>query len=276
MIVAVDDPLDPRLEPYLAVRERDLVGRRGCFIAKGVVVLERLVTSARHETLSVLVAQKRIVALRPILERLDPGVPVFVAAQSVMDAVVGFHIHRGVLALGRAAPDPDPAALLRALGPRSLVVALFGVANHDNMGGVFRNAAAFGVDAVLLESQCCHPLYRKAIRVSVGGVLMVPFACLPAGADLVALLEQAGFECLALSPAGALALADLSRPPRCAVLLGAEGPGLPTDVRAHARGVGIPMSDGFDSLNLAVASGIVLHHLSRGVAPLHFPARTVR
>ena len=145
------------------------------------------------------------------------------------------------------------------------VIAL-GIANHDNIGGIVRNAAAFGADAVLLDAGSCDPLYRKAIRVSVGAALIVPFARLAAGDDPVALAARHGFVPVALSPAGATELAALTRPPRVAVLLGAEGPGLPADVLARAETVAIPMAPGFDSLNVATTGGIVLHHLAR-VAP---------
>ncbi|MGC1305475.1 MAG: RNA methyltransferase, partial [Caulobacteraceae bacterium] len=134
--------------------------------------------------------------------------------------------------------------------------------NHDNMGGLFRNAAAFGVGAVLLAQDCCDPLYRKAIRVSVGATLTTPFARLAPAAAPVSMLEAAGFEVLALSPSGRERLIDLKPAARTAVLLGSEGPGLPEALMARARTVAIPMSPGWDSLNVAVTGGIVLHHLA--------------
>src|SRR6185369_7169682 len=139
---------------------------------------------------------------------LGEAVPVYAAGQAVMDAVVGFHIHRGVLAAGTRA-EPELEALLAGLPPQALVLALFGIANHDNMGGLFRNAAAFGADLVLLAPDCCDPLYRKAIRVSVGGALEVPFACLAPGEDVLAMLQSAGLTPLALSPSGGERLSDL-------------------------------------------------------------------
>jgi tRNA G18 (ribose-2'-O)-methylase SpoU len=134
------------------------------------------------------------------------------------------------------------------------------------MGGIFRNAAAFGADAVLLDDTCCDPLYRKAIRVSVGAALTVPFARTGDGASLVRALAAAGFETVALSPRGETALGDLALGARAAALFGAEGPGLPAAVLDPTRPVRIAMAGGFDSLNVATTSGIVLHHLatSRG------------
>ncbi len=261
-IVPITDPADPRIEAYRDVRERDLAGRRGHFIAEGEVVLRLLLSSERYEAASVLIAEKRLGKLAPFLADLPGTVPVYLAAQAVIDAVAGFHLHRGILALGHRAALPAAAELLDRLPPSALAVALFGIANHDNIGGIFRNAAAFGADAVILDGGCCDPLYRKAIRVSVGASLTVPYARLAPDEDAVDLLARHGFECIALSPSGATPLALLTRQPRAAVLLGTEGPGLPADVLARARAVTIPMAPGFDSLNVATASGIALHHLA--------------
>jgi tRNA G18 (ribose-2'-O)-methylase SpoU len=263
-IVPIDDPADPRIAAYAAVRERDLVGRGDGFIAEGEVVLRVLLSAgARATVASLLVAENRLARLAPLLGRLADDVPVYAARQPVMDALVGFHIHRGILAHGLRPPDPGAAALLGVLPPLALVLALFGVSNHDNIGGLFRNAAAFGVAAVLLDAACCDPLYRKAIRVSVGAALTVPFARLAPGEDAVATLEGAGFVSLALTPAGAEPLTTVTRPDRVALLLGAEGPGLPQVILAQARRVTIPMAAGWDSLNVAAASAVALHELTR-------------
>lgn len=259
--IRIDDPEDPRVAAYRDIRERDLVGREGRFVAEGEVVLRMLAASRRHAAESVLVDEKRLEKLAPILATFGADVPVYAAGQAVIDAIAGFHLHRGILAIGRRAPDPGARALLQDLGPRALVLVLFGLSNHDNMGGVFRNAAAFGADAVLLDPSCCDPLYRKAIRVSVGHALTVPFARLGPEEEPLGVIADAGLEPLALTPAGAVPLAGLRPPPRAALLLGTEGPGLPADVIARARPVAIPMAPGVDSLNVAVTAGIVLHHL---------------
>jgi tRNA G18 (ribose-2'-O)-methylase SpoU len=261
-IIPIDDPADPRISAYREVRERDLVGRDGHFIAEGKVVVEILLGQTRHRAASLLVAEKRLPALAPLLTGLDDEVPVYTAVQAVLDGIAGFPVHRGILAVGQAAPMPTPAELLAKAGPRALVVMLFGIANHDNIGGIFRNAAAFGAEAVILDPTCCDPLYRKAIRVSVGATLIVPFARLASGTDPIALLADHGFTALALSPAGRTRLADLARPDRAALLFGTEGPGLPEAVLARAETVRIPMAAGFDSLNVATTSGIALHHLA--------------
>lgn len=266
IIIPIDDPDDPRLAPYRDVRERDLVGRDGHFIAEGAVVVRSLVEARRHRALSLLLADKRVEALAPLIAKLPPGTPVYAAPQPVLDRIAGFPLHRGILALGEKAPMPAAAELLAGAGTgagtTARVVMLFGIGNHDNLGGIFRNAAAFGADGVILDSGCCDPFYRKAIRVSVGATLLVPTARLAVGEDPLALLDRAGFQAVALSPSGAETLAALAPPPRAALLFGSEGPGLPAALLARSRTVRIPMAGTFDSLNVATTSGIVLHHFA--------------
>ena len=261
-MIAVDDPADLRVAAYRDIRERDLVGREGRFVAEGEVVLRMLAGSRLHRAESVLIDPKRADKLEPVLAGFGPEVTVYAASQAVIDAIAGFHLHRGILAIGVRGPEPEPAELLAGLPEGSVALVLFGIANHDNMGGLFRNAAAFGAGAVLLDPDCCDPLYRKAIRVSVGHVLTTPFARF--AGDPLPMLQAAGFEPLALTPAGATPLSALEPPAKTAVLLGTEGEGLPAAVIAHARAVAIPMAAGVDSLNVAVTAGIVLHHLRGG------------
>lgn len=257
----VNDPDDPAVAPFRSIKERDLVGREGLFIAEGETVLRAFVRDAPERVVSLLIDPKRRDKLEDVFAGLPEDVPVHFADQAVLDAIAGFHLHRGVLAVGRK-PAPVPAAdLLASLPERAVVLVLCGIANHDNIGGIYRNAAAFGADAIILDAGCCDPLYRKAIRVSVGAALSVPTARLDRAEDIADLLARTGFEALALSPSASEILAHLKPAPRTAVLLGAEGPGLSPEVMARARTVGIPMANGFDSLNVATTSGIVLHHL---------------
>ncbi|WP_020186376.1 RNA methyltransferase [Methylopila sp. 73B] len=265
--IPIADPDDSRVAPYRAVRERDVVGRGERFVAEGEVVLRLLIEGGRgapsvHAPESLLIAENRLDALGDLLAKLPPEIPVYAAGQAVMDAVVGFHIHRGVLAIARRAPPETAAELLARLPAKALVVALVGVANHDNVGGIFRNAAAFGADAVLLDDTSCDPLYRKAIRVSVGASLILPFARGGSGDDLLDALAAQGFRTLALSPAGTHAIGAVSPAPRTALLLGAEGPGLPADIMARTTTARVPMAAGFDSLNVATTSGIALYALT--------------
>lgn len=261
-IVRIDDADDPRIAAYRAIRERDLVGRQGRFVAEGKVVLNVLLSTSPFEPESLLILENRLDGMTALLGKLPRDIPVYVASSAVMDAVAGFHVHRGVLAIGRRRPEPTCGELLAALPREALVVCLVGIANHDNMGAIFRNAAAFGADAVLLDSTCCDPLYRKAIRVSVGATLKVPFARGGSGADLMADVERQGFAMLALSPRGAHDIAEVEPVPRMALLLGSEGEGLPGTLLSRMTTARIAMAAGFDSLNVAAASAIALHRLS--------------
>lgn len=263
-LIAIDDAQDPRLEPYLDIRERDLVGRDGAFVAEGLLVVETLLTRSRHRPLSVLASQAKAKRLETALARAPADLPVYVASQGVLDAVAGFPIHRGLLALGRRAAEPATAALLAGLRDDARVVIAVGIANHDNVGGLLRNAAAFAAEAVLLDAASCDPLYRKAIRVSMGTALTLPVTRGGDAADLLDAAEAAGFALLALSPGATTRLEDVDIPGRAALVVGAEGPGLPPALIERCTGVRIAMAAGVDSLNVAAATGIALHHLAKG------------
>ncbi len=263
-LIRIDQPEDPRIAGFRDIRERDLAGRQGLFVAEGEVVLNVL-TSDRSlcRPVALLLDTKRVASLAGALERVASDTPVYVAEQGVLDSIAGFHLHRGILALGEKPPARTLETCLADPGPDAVVVAACGIGNHDNMGGVFRNAAAFGAGAVLLDERCCDPFYRKAIRVSVGAVLRTPMAT---GLDALAMIEglkTAGFEVLALTPGASEPLDGVPRGGRIAIVLGPEGPGLSPAVIERCRPIGIPMSGGFDSLNVSVASGIALHHFTR-------------
>ncbi|MHB2264044.1 TrmH family RNA methyltransferase [Aliihoeflea sp. PC F10.4] len=261
--IPISDPEDPRIAAYRNVRERDLVGREGRFVAEGKVVLNVLFSARRFEAESVLILDKRLSGMAETLACAPPDLPVYVADQATMDAIAGFHIHRGILAIGRKRVEEDVSSLLATLPADALVVVLVGISNHDNVGAIFRNAAAFGADAVLLDAASCDPLYRKAIRVSVGASLKVPYAVL-ASADAIHMsLDEAGFEQLAMTPRDADDIANVAPGGPQAIYLGAEGPGLPDTLMARMRRVRIDMETDFDSLNVAAASAVALHRLRR-------------
>jgi tRNA G18 (ribose-2'-O)-methylase SpoU len=264
VLIPIEDPDDPRIAAYRSVRERDLVGRGGRFIAEGEVVLAVLLTRSRFAVESLLLAQSRVARVAALLARVGPGIPIYTATQAVIDAIAGFPIHRGILALGHRGDAPSAGSLLAGLPRRALVLGLVGIANHDNVGGIFRNAAAFGAAAVLLDPATCDPLYLKAIRVSVGASLIVPFARVPSADAMLEFLRGSGFEAVALSPSGREGLSMAERPDRIALLLGAEGRGLPADLLERMRSLRIPMAGGVDSLNVATASGIALYHFAAG------------
>lgn len=261
--IRIDDPDDPRIANYRAVRERDLVGRERRFIAEGKVVLNVLFSARRFKVESALILDRKLDGLLDTLALAPDQMPVYVASQAVMSEIAGFPIHRGVLALGIRRPDENIDNLLATLPEDALVVVLCGISNHDNVGAIFRNAAAFEADAVLLDASCCDPLYRKAIRVSVGAALKVPFAMVSSEAELFAGLERNGFSQLALSPSGQADIRDIKYQPRTALWLGSEGYGLPPTTMARMRTARIAMSASFDSLNVATAGAIALHHLWR-------------
>lgn len=260
-LTAITDPGDSRIESYRDIRERDLVRRHGHFIAEGKTVLQVLVTQKRFQVQSLLVLENRIAGIAEMIAALPEAVPVYSATQPVMDAIAGFHMHRGILAVARIPdgigqlPEPFPASWTN-------VLVLSGISNHDNMGGVFRNAAAFGVDAVLLDPECCDPLYRKAIRVSVGGVLRVPFFKLASMEEAVAKLADNGFAVAALSPAGRTDIANWKPSARQALVLGSEGHGLARQWLDRLETLSIEMAPGFDSLNVATAGAVALHQLN--------------
>ena len=257
----IHDPADPRLDPYTRMRERDLVGRAGRFVVEGEVTLRLLLgPRSRFRAESLLLAPERLSGLAGVLGAC--GAPVYVADKPVMSAVTGFPIHRGVLAIGLRGDETSPEALVPPVGP-ALVLALAGLTNHDNVGAAFRNAAAFGADAVLLDAATCDPLYRKAIRVSAGAALIMPFARLREGADWLAFADRLNLEALALSPGAGETLGDAPLPSRALLLLGTEGPGLEAGLLGRARSLRIPMAGDFDSLNVATAAGIALHAVAR-------------
>jgi tRNA G18 (ribose-2'-O)-methylase SpoU len=248
--VTVSDPADPRVADFVALtdRERD----PGVFVAEGVLAIERLLASP-YPVRSILVTPTKAARLA------GTGAPVLVAEQAVMNAIAGFDIHRGALASADRLPLPALASLL---AHARLVAVLEGINDLENMGALFRNAAAFGVDAVLLSPDCCDPLYRRSVRVSLGHVMHVPFTRVD-GLGLDA-LRTAGFTTVALTPSTEAEPIDAIDPgPRVALLLGAEGEGLrPATLAAADRRARIPMADGVDSINVATAAAIAFHRLA--------------
>jgi tRNA G18 (ribose-2'-O)-methylase SpoU len=259
-LIEVTDSGDARLDDFRDLSDADVrVDRRGVVIAEGSNVVERLVNSP-YPVRAVFGVPSRIEALRPVLEPLD--VAVFVADKWLLSEVVGFRVTRGVLASASRPPAPSVSGLLASA---SRVAVLEALNDFENLGALFRNAAAFGVDAVLLDPRCADPLYRRSVRVSMGHVLRVPFAVLPGSwpASLEVLREH-GFTTLALTPSPpAVPLRTAAVPDRWAVLLGAEGPGLTDEALAAAdQLVRIPMASGVDSLNVATAAAVAFAHLT--------------
>ena len=231
---------------------------------EGKVPLHILLTRSRFEVESLFLCETRLAPLADILADLPKDVPVYTAPQSLMDEVVGFPIHRGVLACARkGTPLPLETLVSGARDSQTLLV-LNQISNHDNVGAAFRNAAAFGADGVILDAGSCDPLYRKSIRVSSGSTLWLPYHHGGTGTDQIAALKDAGFTIWAMTPKrDASPLPELPRPQNLAILLGAEGPGLPDALIDPCEPVRIPMRAGFDSVNVATAGAIALSHVFR-------------
>ena len=228
-------------------------GLPGFFVAEGLTVVSRLLGSP-HRVRSVVADPIRYERLRPVGRA---GVPVYVVPNEVLCAAAGFPVHRGVLAAADRWPLPDWRAAVD--GARRVLV-LEGINDHENLGVIFRNAAGLGADAVLLCPQCCDPLYRRSVRVSMGHVLTVPWTRLEPWPGALKELRGSGFSLVALSPAGdPIEHLTPGADERLALLVGAEGPGLSAAALAIAdQRTAIPMRHGVDSLNVASATAVAL------------------
>lgn len=261
----IEHPDDPRVEGYRDLRDAERLRDRGTFLAEGRLVVRTLLGSGRYRARSVLVTPRVLQTLADVLERDGEGVEVYEAEKDVLSAIAGFDMHRGCIAEAERGEGLSTDDVLMSDG--RLVVAVEGVNNHDNIGGIFRNALAFGCAGVLLDRGCVDPLYRKAIRVSMGAALRVGYAW---SDDLCGTLERArgdGWRVFAMTPGeGSVEIGEcVGGDLRTILVLGAEGPGLSDRALefADAR-VRIGMAPGVDSLNVAVACGIGLHRLWSG------------
>jgi tRNA G18 (ribose-2'-O)-methylase SpoU len=258
---------DPRISIYRNVKDSALRDARGLFVVESRLCVQRLISDSDYSVCSVLVTEAALEALGEVLSQLEELTPVYVASSTLLEKLVGYNLHRGCIALARRGGERSLDEILESQ-PR-LLVGLEQVANPENVGNVFRNAMGFGADAVLLSRDCADPLYRKAVRVSMGGTLLTPFAHLNGWPDVIERLRAAGFATVALSTeVGAIDLAALGREAavdqRIALILGSESEGLDeATLTAVDWRVRIPMASGVDSLNVATVAGIALHHCFR-------------
>lgn len=271
-MIEITDPSDPRIGVFLNQKDAWLKAAHnpdaseseadlGYFIAEGVLVVDHLLDS-RFPIESVFVSHSRVPGVEELLKRVPDSVPVYVAEQTVMDEIVGFPIHRGLLACGKRIPHPDPVELARC--SRALVV-LEDLSNHDNVGSVFRSTAALGGEgvSVILSARCCDPLYRKSLRVSMGHALRVPYAIVEDLPEFIVQIRTLGFTSLAMTPdqgGEPVSMASHRAVERPALFFGAEGPGLTgRTMESVDHRVRIPMARGVDSLNISVAAAVTLH-----------------
>jgi tRNA G18 (ribose-2'-O)-methylase SpoU len=265
---------DPRVDVYRNVRDADLRGRVGIFMAESELVLRRLLKTPQRLH-SMLLSPEKFERLRAALFDLPTRVPVYVAELTLIHEIAAFHVHRGVLAAGLRL-RPEELSLDAALGhlrppahyraKSATLVITEGMTNVDNMGAIFRNAAAFGVAGIVLDPSCCDPLYRKAIRVSMGHALSIPYAITADWPDDLNRLktEWDMFIVGAESTPDSVPLWQLPRHNRIAIAFGSEGHGLSPATLARCDVVcAIPMSADVPSINVAVASAVFLYELKR-------------
>jgi tRNA G18 (ribose-2'-O)-methylase SpoU len=248
---------DERLFYYRDLQDRRLADEAGRFVAESELIVRKLLQSP-IETESVLLTAPHLASLEPLFSSLNADFPVFVVPQDTMDQVAGFHVHRGCLAIARRPKRTIPA-------DARLVAVCVDLGNVDNLGAMARNAASFGVDALVLSPKCADPYYRKAVRTSAGAVLTLPIVRASDWPRELADLRQRGFTLLgaALSPK-AVPLPQCPRSPRTAVLFGNEGFGLNEQtLNLCDTLVTIPMAPNVDSLNVATAAAVVFFHLTQ-------------
>lgn len=263
-LIEVIDPSDPRLHDYSGLTDVELRKVRepaeGLFLAEGEKVIRRAL-AAGYPMRSTLLSPKWAQAMRPLIEEVDA--PVYVGSEALLEAVTGFHVHRGALASMQRTPVPEPGAVLAAA---KRVVVMEDIVNHTNLGAIFRSAAALGMDAAVLTPSCADPLYRRSVRVSMGTVFALPYARLDSWPGGLTTVAEHGFRTIALTPGPtAIDLRDLRFGPedKVALLLGTEGDGLSDPALAAAdMRVRIPMAAGVDSLNVAAAAAVACYAIA--------------
>lgn len=263
MVIRIHDRSDPRVAVYRNLRDVEL--RKSLDVEHGVFVVEglrsvRTLLESPFPAISFLLTPSRLTGAADVVESAERhGLPVYVAGPDVFDGIAGFRVHRGVLALAERLPIRHPKLLLART---DAVVIVEGVNDHENLGAIFRNSAALGAGAVLLDPSCCDPLYRRSVRVSLGQVLRVPFTRLTPWPDAISDLQADGFTVIALDPGARDSIGSITPPTKVALMVGREADGLSEAARRLANcNVRIPMTPGVDSLNVATALAIGLDRL---------------
>jgi tRNA G18 (ribose-2'-O)-methylase SpoU len=256
--IRIDSLDDPRVASYRLLGDQAQLLENNLFVAEGRLVVRRLIELQQWPIESILMTAPAAESLVDVLPLT--GAPIYLVEQEVMNDIAGFNIHRGCLALARRAAA---ATLDRIVtGPLSRVLILEGVNNPDNVGGLFRSAAAFGVELVVLGPDCGDPLYRKAIRTSMAASLVVPFAQAPQWPGAIRELRADGFTVVALTPNRTAApIEEVFPHSKLALLVGSEGSGLtPGAMQAATIRIRIPTTADVDSLNVTTAASIAMYH----------------
>lgn len=272
MPIFVTSAADERLRDYVGLTDvalrRRLEPEQGLFVAESEKVIRRAL-NAGHRPRSYLMAERWLTDLGDLVDAAEAeGVPVFTGSPEVIESLTGFHLHRGALAAMERLPLPQVASVI---ADARRVMVLEDIVDHTNVGAIFRSAAALGVDAVLITPRCADPLYRRAIRVSMGTVFQVPWTRIEPWPHSVDRLRELGFEVAALAlTEDSIALDEYAQaaPARLALVLGTEGDGLSRrTLHTVDRVVRIPMAGGVDSLNVAAAAAVAAWSLRVGETP---------
>lgn len=282
-IITIDSLSDERLDAYTKLTERELRSvlepEKGIFIAESAKVIERAL-DAGYEPLSFLLGERWLDFFQPLFERVSDGsdgkaVPAFVTSMELMERLTGFKVTRGALAAFRR-PRQIPAdefldGIVDIAGSRPVrLCVLEGIVDHTNVGAIFRSAAALNVDGILVSPTCCDPLYRRAVRVSMGTVFQVPWTRIGSTVhawphDGLATLRDTGFTCASMALTDeSVSLDDpsLQEIDRLAIFMGTEGAGLNIKtIKGCDKAIRIPMAHGVDSLNVAAASAVAFWQL---------------
>ena len=259
-LIPIHDIEDERLAVYRNLLSAKASRRCGLFVAEGRLLVDRLVEST-FPTHSILVDERRV-SLLP--EQLGDR-PVYASPSKLIEDIVGYNFHRGILACGHRQPQPAINTVMQQLPPCATIMACVGIQDPTNLGSILRSATAFGINAAILANQCSDPLSRRVLRVSMGATLKLPvIESDDLGTDLNRLRDEFQFEHIAAVLDAAEVLESARRSARITILIGNEAHGLPDEIAASCeRRVTIPMQLGTDSLNAAVATGIMLHHFTR-------------
>ncbi len=267
-VIFIDAPDDPRLADFSAVPDPMLLRERNQFVAEGRFAIETLLRARRFSIRALLLTESTHRALAGELAATrSADIAVYVASAAHFK-IGGYDFHRGYLALAERPDAIALSALIAEAAPGRPLLALERIGNPDNIGGIFRNAAAFGAAGILLSPGCGDPFYRKAVRTSIGATLRVPFATAAEWPGDLRRLRAGGYTVVAFTPGRKATelsafMAEGRRSPPVALLLGAEGDGLSAEAEAEAEvRVRIAIDPSVDSLNVATASGIALHHLA--------------
>jgi tRNA G18 (ribose-2'-O)-methylase SpoU len=257
-VITVTSLDDMRVAAYRHIADPAQLFDLGLFVAEGRLVVRRLIDLQHWEIDSFLLTQPAADALADVLPKSTA--PVYIAEQGLMNSIAGFNIHRGCLALVRRPPTPTLDRV--AAGPLGRILVLEGVNNPDNVGGLFRSAAAFGIELVVLGPDSGDPLYRKAIRTSMGATLSVPFVQAAQWPGAIRELRSDGFTVVALTPAMTAApLEEIFPHAKLALLVGSEGSGLTeAAMRTATLRIRIPTTADVDSLNVTTAASIAMYH----------------